>query len=215
MTDHYSSFARHYVSVDCIVFGIDPTGLKLLLIPRAFEPAKGQYSLAGGFVREDEGITEAAKRVLNELTGISEVDMYQIETFGDIDREPETRVISIAFSAIVNIDSTNEENLKQHNAFWVDVNDIPELCFDHSHMVEVALGKIRHRITIYPILYKLLPPLFTLSQLQTVYEIIMGCKVDKRNFRRHVQDIKEIIETDNIDKINSRRGARLYRFAYV
>lgn len=214
MTDYYTSQARHYVSVDCIVFGIDTTGLKLLLIPRAFEPAKGQLSLAGGFVGADEGVAQAAQRVLRQLTGIEDVEMCQIETFGEVDREPETRVISVAFSTIVNISNTNSESLKRHNAFWVDVPEIPDLCFDHSVMVEVALKKIRKSICIYPnpILFKLLPMYFTLSQLQNLYEIIMGYKVDKRNFRRHLQDIKEIVETDLIDKMSSRRGARLYRY---
>jgi len=212
MTRYYNKEAKFYVAVDCIIFGFDDGELKLLLLQRNFQPAKGQWSLMGGFTKEKESVDDSAKRVLNELTGLDNVYMKQVGIFGNTDRDPGERVISVVYYALIKINDYDRELVNQHNAHWVKMDEIPKLIFDHPLMVEKALKLMQRQSSYEPIGFNLLPPFFTLTQLQTLYEAINGEKMDKRNFRKKIATMDFIEKTGNIDKTNSRRGAFLYRF---
>ncbi|MDM8336809.1 NUDIX hydrolase [Mediterranea massiliensis] len=212
MTNYYSKNPKFYISVDCIIFGFSGGELSLLLLKRNFEPARGEWSLMGGFVQENESVDDAAKRVLAELTGLDEVYMEQVGAFGNVHRDPGGRVVSIAYYALVNINEYDRELVLQHNAFWININELPPLIFDHSAMVEKARALMQQKASTKPIGFNLLPSLFTLSQLQSLYEAIYGEPLDKRNFRKRVAEMNYIEKTDKIDKTGSKRGAALYQF---
>ena len=129
---YYLSEIKHYVSVDCVIFGFQQGSLNLLLLKRKMEPAQGQWSLMGGFVRSDESVDDAAKRVLAELTGLENVYMEQVHTFGAVGRDPGERVISVVYYALINIDEYDREAVYQHNAYWVNIDEVPPLIFDHE-----------------------------------------------------------------------------------
>lgn len=212
MTDFYSENSRFYVSVDCIIFGLNRGRLSVLLARRGFEPEKGKWSLMGGFVRQDENLNDAAMRVLRQLTGLSDIFMEQVGAFGEINRDPGDRVISVAYYALINFDEHDRHRVMIHDARWVDLTELPELSFDHPAMIEKALAMLRRKFSTEPIGFNLLPRLFTLSQLQALYESVLGEPLDKRNFRKRVADMACIRITDQIDKTGSRRGAALYRY---
>ncbi len=212
MTTYYNINPQFYVSVDCIIFGFDEGELKLLLLKRNFEPAMGKWSLMGGFVQEEESVDAAAKRVLAELTGLEDVYMEQVGTFGDVNRDPGERVISVAYYALINVNEYDRELVQQHNAYWTNINELPPLIFDHPAMIEKARELMKQKASDKPIGFNLLPELFTLTQLQNLYEAIYGESIDKRNFRKRVAEMDFIEKTDQIDKSGSRRGAYLYKF---
>ena len=212
MTTYYNINPQFYVSVDCIIFGFDKGSLKLLLLKRNFEPAKGSWSLMGGFVQDGESVDDAAKRVLAELTSLENVYMEQVGTFGEVDRDPGERVISVAYYALININEYDRNLVQQHNAHWAEINEIPPLVFDHPQMVKQARIMLQKKASSEPIGFNLLPSLFTLFQLQSLYEAIYGEPLDKRNFRKRVADLNYIEKTDKIDKTGSKRGAALYKF---
>ena len=188
MATYYDIHPKFHVAVDCIIFGFNKDGLSLLLLKRNMEPFFGAWSLMGGFVQNDESVDNAAKRVLREYTGLNEVYMEQVGTFGAVHREPE------------------------ENGYWARIDELPHLLFDHEEMIEKAREQMRRKASSAPISFNLLPELFTLTQLQSLYEAIYDCPIDKRNFRKKVADMDFIEQTELIDKKSSRRGARLYRF---
>ena len=212
MTAYYNINPQVYVSVDCIIFGLNEGELSLLLLKRNFEPEKGKWSLMGGFVQQNESVDTAAKRVLKELTGLENVYMEQVGAFGEVDRDPGERVISVAYYALINVDESDRKLVKKHNAQWINIHDLPELSFDHPAMIEKARELIRRKASLEPIGLNLLPRLFTLSQMQSLYETIQGETIDKRNFRKKVAEMDYIEKTEMIDKSSSRRGAYLYKF---
>ena len=212
MNSYYSQHPKFYVAVDCIIFGFNEAEISLLLLKRNFQPAMGEWSLMGGFVQENESADDAAKRVLHELTGLENVYMEQVATFGEIGRDPGERVISVAYYALINSNDYDHNLVKQHNAFWVNIKEVPPLIFDHSNMVERARKRMQARASTRPIGFNLLPKLFTLSQLQSLYEAIYDEELDKRNFRKRIAEMDFIEKTDKIDKIGSKRGAALYQF---
>ena len=212
MTTYYNIDSKFYVSVDCIIFGFDQGELKLLLLKRNFEPAMGKWSLMGGFVQDNESVDDAAKRVLKELTGLEDVFMEQVGTFGDIKRDPGERVISVAYYALVNVNEYDRGLVQQHNAYWIKIDELPPLIFDHPEMIAKARELMKHQASDNPISFNLLPELFTLTQLQNLYEAIYGEQMDKRNFRKRVAMMDFIEKTDFIDKSGSKRGAYLYKF---
>lgn len=210
-----SRYARHCrfpVGVDCIIFSLQEGRLKVLLAPRGFEPAKGVPSLMGGFVRREETISQAAARVLRELTGLDEVYMEQVGAFGELDRDPEERVVSIAYYALIKPEAEIEHRLATHQAVWTDIDALPQLYFDHKLMIESALRMLRRKISTEPVGFSLLPESFTLAQLQTLHEAILGETLDKRNFRRRILENVCVERTGEVDKEGSRRGAALFRF---
>lgn len=212
MTNYYSINPKFYISVDCIIFGFNEGELNLLLLKRNFQPAMGEWSLMGGFVQQNESIDNAAKRVLAELTGLENVYMEQVGSFGEVERDPGERVVSVAYYALININEYDRELVQQHNAYWVNINELPPLIFDHLQMVKQAQELMQQKASIAPIGFNLLPKLFTLSQLQSLYETIYGEQIDKRNFRKRIAEMDYIEKTDKIDKTGSKRGAALYKF---
>ena len=208
----YQSYPKFFVSVDCIIFGFAEGRLKVLVHQRPYEPGMGEYSLIGGFVQSNESVNSSAKRILKEFTGLDKVYMQQLAVYGEVERDPGERVISIVYYALVNVDNYDSSLSDIHNAKWVDVDNMPALCFDHNDMVQKARRMIGETIKDKPIGSNLLPRYFTLSSLQTLYESILGTTIDKRNFRRSISEKDYILATDMIDKDSSRRGATLYRF---
>lgn len=212
MTTYYSEHTKAYVAVDCIIFGFDENRLKLLIGKRNMDPGRGEWSLYGGFVEKDESLDDAANRVLLELTGLKEIYMKQVGAFGAIERDPGERVISVAYCALINVNDYNEELRRQHGVEWVSTDELPLLYSDHNDMVKKAITLLRRRISTEPLSFNLQPDLFTLTQLQHVYEAVLGEEIDKRNFRKRIKTIEFIEKTEFIDKITSKRGAAMYRF---
>lgn len=212
MQEYYSRHPRFYHAVDCIIFGFSGGELNLLLLKRKFDPGKGEWSLMGGFVQEGESVDEAAKRVLFELTGLTNVYMEQVGVFGNVGRDPGERVISTAYYALININEYDRQLVEEHNAHWTKISDVPALLFDHEQMVEQARQMMKTQAATKPIGFNLLPEFFTLTQLQNLYEAINGEPLDKRNFRKRVAEMNYIEKTRLIDKTTSRRGASLYKF---
>ena len=212
MTSYYSQHNKAFVAVDCIIFGFEDNKLKLLLGKRKMDPGRDEWALYGGFVGTHESVDEAAHRVLFELTGLKNLYMKQVHTFGAIDRDPGERVISVAYCALINVKDYDEAQLNEHGVQWVELNKIPPLYSDHKEMVNRAISMLRRRISTEPLSFNLLPDLFTLTQLQHVYEAVLGEEIDKHNFRKRIKNIDFIEKTELIDKVTSKRGAALYRF---
>jgi ADP-ribose pyrophosphatase YjhB (NUDIX family) len=210
--NYYSDYSKVWVSVDVIIFGFDASKLKILIGRRQMDPGRGEWSLYGGFVAPNEGLDEAAERTLYNLTGLRKLYMRQVGAFGSVHRDPGERVISIAYYALINVKDYDDNLRKEHGLEWVDINNIPPLYSDHQEMVSQALHIMRQKIKTEPISFRLLPDLFTLTQLQRLYEAVQGDEVDKRNFRKRVKDMDFIEKTELIDKTGSKRGAYLYRF---
>ena len=208
----YQEHSKVWVSVDCIIFGFDENKLKVLIGKRQMDPGRGEWSLYGGFVGAEESIDEAAERTLSELTGMKKIFMRQVGAFGNVDRDPGERVISIAYYALINVHDYSEKLRKEHHAEWVYVNELPQLYSDHNEMVMKAWRMMKEKMRTEPIGFRLLPDLFTLTQLQRLYEAVGGEVIDKRNFRKRIKEIDFIEKTDMIDKLSSKRGAYLYRF---
>ena len=212
MQEYYSRHPRFYHAVDCIIFGFSGGELNLLLLKRKFDPGKGEWSLMGGFVQKGESVDEAAKRVLAELTGLTNVYMEQVGVFGNIERDPGERVISTAYYALININEYDRQLVEEHNASWTKITDVPTLLFDHEQMVARARQMMKTQAATKPIGFNLLPEFFTLTQLQNLYEAINGEPMDKRNFRKRIAEMNYIERTQLIDKTTSKRGASLYKF---
>ncbi len=212
MSDFYSQYAKAYVSVDCIVLGFDDNKLKLLAGRRKMQPGYGEWALYGGFVGTEESVDDAASRVLHELTGLKDIYMKQVGTFGALNRAEGERVISVAYLALINVNDYNEKWLLEKELHWVSIKNIPEMFSDHNEMVNRALRMLRRRLFSEPISFQLLPELFTLTQLQNVYEAILGEELDKRNFRKKAKQLDYVVKSDKIDKLTSKRGAALYYF---
>ncbi len=209
---NYSSYPRFLVSVDCVIFGFQDGKLKVLIHNRPYEPGLGEQSLIGGFVQRDENLENSTLRILKEFTGLDNVYIRQLAAFGEVERDPGERVISIVYYVLINLEEYDEQLTKQHDARWVDVDELPKLCFDHNEMVNKARKELGEDIKNTPVASKLLPRYFTLTQLQSLHESIQGQTIDKRNFRRSISDKDYLHATDMIDKVMSRRGATLYEF---
>jgi 8-oxo-dGTP diphosphatase len=211
---YYSEHESFHVAVDSIIFGYDEGGreLKLLLLKRKFEPAKGEWSLMGGFLKADESVDDAAKRVLCQLTGLSDVYMEQLYAYGEIDRDPGDRIVSIAYFALIKINDSDLKLVKSYGATWVPLSALPKLIFDHDQMVERAKKKLQVRARTQPIGFELLPEKFTVPQLQGLYEAIYNKNLDKRNFRRKLLAMDLLEKLEEKEKESSRKGAWYYRF---
>ena len=202
-------------SIDCVIFGFDEGELKILLIERNIEPFKDWWALPGYLVKENESLDLAAERILYELTGLRDIFMEQFYTFGDVDRHPQGRVITVAYYAMIRLNGPKE--LKPvtsvaRTAVWYPVKDLPKLAFDHSKIFEKGFQKIRNKIGYQPIAFELLPEKFTLTQLQHLYEVILNTTLDKRNFRKKMLNYGILKELDEKQKGVSYRAAKLYKF---
>ena len=212
MTSFYGEHSKVWLSVDCIIFGFDEGKLKILIGRRQMDPGRGEWSLYGGFVRSDESVDDAANRVLYDLTGLRNLYMRQVGAFGNVDRDPGERVVSVAYYALINVKDYDDCLRQEYGLEWVNFDEVPTLYSDHNLMVDQALRIMRQKIKTAPISFRLLPQLFTLTQLQTLYEAVIGEEVDKRNFRKRIKEMEFIEKTDLIDKKTSKRGAALFRF---
>ena len=210
---HSYEYPRPALTVDCVVFGLDENDLKVLLIERGIEPFIGKWALPGGFVTPEESLEDAAKRELKEETGVDNVYLEQLYTVGDVDRDPRERVITVCYYALVNLQEYNvEASTDASNAAWFEVDDLPELAFDHNMILDMALKRLQSKIRYEPIGFELLPKKFTLTQLQQLYEKIIGEKQDKRNFRKKLQKMGILVALDEIQKDVAHRAARYYSF---
>lgn len=208
----YRSYDKILIAVDCIILGFDGKDLKALLVKRNLEPGLGRWSLMGGFVKKEESADEAAFRVLEMLTGLRDIYLEQLYTFGDIRRDPGGRVISIAYFALIKIDEYSEELVKQHHARWFNARRIPSMIFDHKKMITLTKERLRQKVASRPIGFELLPEKFTLPQLQNLYEAIYETSFDKRNFSRKILSLRILKKLNEKEKTQSRRGAFYYMF---
>ena len=209
---YYHEHSKVWLSVDCIIFGFDEGKLKILIGKRQMDPGRGEWNLYGGFVNGNESVDDAASRTLYELTGLRNLYMRQVGAFGNVDRDPGERVVSIAYYALINVKDYEDELRQEHGVEWMDINEIPQLYSDHNDMVRKARKMMQQKLAQEPVGFRLLPSLFTLTQLQKLYEAVNGEELDKRNFRKRIKDMDFIEKTELIDKTGSKRGAYLYRF---
>lgn len=206
-------YPRGALTVDCVVFGLDDKELKVMLIQRDLAPFEGKWALPGGFVRVDETLDQAARRELEEETGLRHVFLEQLYTFGDVDRDPRERVVSVAYYALVNLSGHEVKAATDaRDAAWFGIHDVPSLAFDHGEILQTALERLRGKLRYQPVGFELLPKKFTLSQLQHLYELVLERELDKRNFRKRVLGMDLLIETDEVQQDVAHRAARLYRF---
>lgn len=212
MSGIYSHHPQHYVAVDCAIFGYESGELKILLYSRGFEPEKGKWSLMGGFVSETESVDSAAERVLYQTTGLKDVFLEQIGVFSEVDREPEARVISVPFVALVRLDKYDRELVEKTGARWWPVSELPKLIFDHDIMIEKALKSIQNRASFNLLGRELLHDMFTLTQLRILYETIFQREMEPGNFRKKVLSLNVLKRLNIKNKADSKKGAYYYVF---
>jgi 8-oxo-dGTP diphosphatase len=201
------------LTVDCVVFGWGEGGLRLLLIRRGRSPFEGSWALPGGFVRPHEGLADAARRELDEETGLSRLFLEQLYTFGDPGRDPRGWVVSVAYYALVRQAGLEPRAATDAvGAEWFAADSLPDLAFDHREIVRLAVERLRAKVRYAPVGFELLPREFTLGELQRLYEGILGEPLDKRNFRRRVLGLGLLEDTGRRQEGVAHRAARLYRF---
>jgi len=208
----YREQEKFYVSVDCIILGFKDGKLYLLISKRKFEPLKGHDTLMGGFLKSEESLSDTVMRVVYEYTGIQDVYMEQVGTYGEIGRDTGERVISVTYYALIDLGLFDEEFCKRHNARWEELDKVGELIFDHNQMLNDTVDILRKKAATQPIGFNLLPEKFTLPQLQSLYEAIYQTTLDKRNFRKKILEMDILEKQEDKDKSNSKRGAFYYKF---
>ncbi|MCE7072122.1 NUDIX hydrolase [Dyadobacter sp. CY327] len=213
--NNYPQASRILLAIDCIIFGFDGKDIKLLLIKRNFEPEKGKWSLMGGFLNADEDLSDGAARILYNLTGLKNIYVEQLETFGKIYRDPAERTVSVVFFALIQIDDHDADAVKSHNASWITLENRPALIFDHEDMVCKAIEHLKYKAALHPIGFELLPELFTIPQLQKLYEAIYNIPLDRRNFSRKLLSTGLLIDTGNKNSNSTTKKATLYKLDEV
>jgi len=200
------------VTTDCVVFGFNGAGLSVLLIKRGIEPYMGQWAFPGGFMNMDETAEEGALRELKEETGVADIYIEQLQAFTRVDRDPRERVLTIAFLAFVKQDDYEviggDDAAK---AKWFPVEELPPLAFDHADIMRAALERLRWKILYEPLAFRLLNTTFTMPQLQTIYEAVLGCSFDRRNFHKKMMAQGYIVPTGETQS-NNGRPATLFTF---
>lgn len=208
-------YPRPSVTVDMVLFAFFEDQLQVLLIQRGGEPFKDQWALPGGFINMDESLEEAARRELEEETGVRDVYLEQLYTFGAPDRDPRGRVITVAYFVLLSADEAAQLNVQggddAHDARWWNMYALPPLAFDHNRILDYALQRLRWKLEWTALGFLLLPREFTLSELQSVYETVLHEPLDKRNFRRKILTTGVLEETGNMRE-GDHRPAKLYRF---
>ncbi len=212
MGDKYNKYSRYFVAVDCVIFGYEDGDLKVLLYHRGFEPAKGKWSLMGGFVGEQESSDASARRILKKITGLEDIFLEQVEVFSEPRRDIEDRVISIAYYALIRIDQHNSDKVKENGAHWWSLKSLPALVFDHQDMINKALEKLQNKAGMELVGSELLPDQFTLLQLRKLYEAMFQKELDTGNFRKKVLSLNVLQRLDEKNTTESRRGAYYYKF---
>lgn len=212
MAGYYDHHHKHFVALDCIIFGFDSNDLKLLLVKRGFAPEKGKWSLMGGFLKAEESLDEGAARILNQLTGLTDVYMEQLYAYGEVNRDPVARTLSVAYYALMRVDDYDASQARAYGAQWFPVAALPHLIFDHNEMVQRALARLKKKTRNQPIGFELLPQKFTIPQLRRLYEAIHQQMIDPRNFSKKLHAMKLLTKLDEKDKSSSKKGAYLYQF---
>lgn len=210
--DYCYPYPHPAVTTDVVVFTIRDETLKLLLVKRRSDPFKGSWALPGGFVRQDEGLMESAVRKLREETGIEGVYLEQLYSFGRPDRDPRERVISVAYYALVPADRLRLRAPGEDEAIdWFSLEALPKPAFDHAEIASMAHERLAAKLVYSTIALQFMPREFTLSELQAVNEIILGERIDKRNFRKRILALGHIEETGEARRVGAHRPAKLYR----
>jgi 8-oxo-dGTP diphosphatase len=201
------------VTVDCVVFGFDEADLKLLLIKRKLDPFKGRWALPGGFIKMEDSLEQAARRELADETGITQLYLEQLYTFGEPERDPRERIISVAYYALVKLaDHTVRAASDALEVAWFPVAELPKLAFDHEKIVDTALKRLKAKVRYEPIGFELLPEKFTLGELQRLYETALEQPVDKRNFRKKILGMDLLEALDEYQQDVAHRAAQYYCF---
>jgi 8-oxo-dGTP diphosphatase len=211
MLHQYQTQTKCLVALDSIIFGFDGQELKLLLVKRGIEDEHHTWSLMGGWVQPDESLEEASTRILFELTSLSDIYLEQLHTFGNPKRDPVERTVSVAYFALINVDDYDNKISKNFEAQWFSMQELPQLLFDHSAMVQMAIEHLRYKASQHPIGFELLPEKFTIPQLQKLYEAIFGTELDKRNFSRKLLSTHLLIKLEEKQKGFSKKGAFYYK----
>lgn len=209
-----TSRSHHYpaIAVDIVIYATGQSDLQVLLVRRRGEPHRGAWALPGGFVEDEESLDAAATRELREETGVSDVYLEQLYTFGDPRRDPRGRVISVAYFALLRQPAALVAADDVDDARWFSVDALPALAFDHAEILEYARQRLRYKIEYTNVVYSLLPETFTLTELQQVYERILGRVLDKRNFRKKIHSLDLVEQTGDARREGAHRPAMLYRF---
>lgn len=209
------SFFKSAFSVDNVIFGFDGSELKVLLIQRGAAPFKGKWALPGDLVYPNENLDTAAERVLEQLTGLRGVYLEQVKAFGAVNRHPLGRVITIAYYSLIKISNfaVTPASFAQ-SARWHTVSEAEELAFDHNEILDTCLRRLKHRVRTEPVGFELLPPKFTLTELQQLYDAILSLpkKLDKRNFRKKILSMNLLVELEELQEGVAHRPAKLYQF---
>jgi 8-oxo-dGTP diphosphatase len=201
------------LTVDCVVFGFDDGELKVLLIRRGLEPFEGKWALPGGFVGVNEALDDAARRELHEEAGLKEVFLEQLYTFGRPNRDPRERIVSVAYYALVPAGAhATKAATDAADARWFPMSELPKLAFDHDEILATALNRLKGKVRYQPIGFELLPPKFTLSQLQHLYEAVLETRLDKRNFRKKVLSFGLLVPLEETQMLGRHRPAQLFKF---
>ncbi len=208
------SINRIALSVDCVIFGFDENKLKVLLIRSDIKKYKGKWSLLGDLVKPSEGLDDAAYRILKQRTGLDDVYLEQVQTFGDINRHPAGRVVTIAYCSLINIQH-HQLKILDNELHWHDVESIAGLAFDHSEIFKTCLQQLQKRVQEHPLALRLLPNKFSLRELQNLYEAILSLKLDRRNFRKKFFAMDFLVDVDEIEKDVPHRPGKLYKFDYT
>lgn len=212
MKQYCYQYPRPALTVDCVIFGYEAGLVHVLLIERDAEPFRGRWALPGGFVGMDETLDDAARRELEEETGLANIYLEQLYTFGAVHRDPRGRVVSTAYYALVSlVGRTPKASSDARLAQWHPLRAIPELAFDHAHILGTAVERLRAKVRYRPIGFELLPEKFTLTQLQQLYETILEQPLDKRNFRKKILAMNLLIPLDEFQQ-GANRPAQLYSF---
>ncbi len=210
--ESYGKHLKYHIAVDCVIFGYENDELKLLLYPRRFEHAFREWSLMGGFVQPQESFDDAAERVLELTVGLKDIYLEQVTGFSDPDRDPGARVISMAYYALIRINEHDKRLVESYGGKWWSLDKLPKLVFDHKDMVDAALKKLRFK-AIYQLVGKeLLPTMFTLTQLNNLYNAIFQRTFDQGNFRKKLSSLNVLERTAHKDTDSSKRGAYYYKF---
>jgi len=200
------------VTTDIVIFTIRQDELKVLLIKRALPPFQREWALPGGFVNLDESLEAGARRELEEETGVKGVYLEQLYTFGAPDRDPRERVITVAYYALIPSDKIEIRAASDaEGVSWFGMHEVPDLAFDHGHILKAAHERLAAKLEYSTIAFQFMPQAFTLTDLQQVYELILGEPVDKRNFRKRILSLNLITETGKERKTGAHRPAKLYR----
>ncbi|MBS7232494.1 NUDIX domain-containing protein [Flavobacterium psychroterrae] len=205
--------AMNAITIDCVIFGFDKGSLEVLLVQHGEGISKGKWGLPGGWIYKKESTDNAAHRLLNELTGLDNIYLEQLKAFGDPDRFPLRRVITIGYYALVKREDYNiKAGFTASDAKWYKINSIPDLIYDHNEILSYSLQHLRNRVRQAPIGFNLLPEKFTLLQLMHLYEEVLGIEMDKSNFRRKILHMKLLVALDEKQQDVSHRAAKLYQF---